>query len=205
MSKRRATNHLRCPRCRINHTLCVCEHIRPLSVKTSVSLVVHVSELTLSSNTAQFIKHMIPGEAEIFIRGHVEEKFTPDRILERKGEPLFLFPSEDSLELNSDFLKAHPGPHHLIVPDGNWNQAKKVRNREEAFRRMTAVKLPPGITGEYQLRRALYPEWVSTYESVAHALGVLEGESVRDELMTFFRKWVKRTMFNRTGYLRYSD
>lgn len=205
MSKRRATNHLRCPRCRINQNLCVCEALKPFSVRTQVSLVVHVSELTLSSNTAQFVKHMLPTQAEIYIRGHVEEKFTPEKILQRPGQQLFLYPSEDSVELNGDFLRANPGPYHLIVPDGNWNQAKKVRNREEAFSKMTAVRLPAGITGEYQLRKALYPEWVSTYESVAHALGVLEGEKVRDDLMSFFRLWVKRTMFNRTGYLRYAD
>lgn len=205
MSKRRATNHLRCPVCKINNGHCVCDALRPVELRTNVSIVVHVSELTLSSNSAQFVKHMAPNQTELFIRGHVEKKFTADEILARSGQPIFLFPSEDALELNADFLEKHPGPHHLIVPDGNWNQAKKVRAREEAFTRMMAVKLPKGITGEYQLRKALYPEWVSTYESIAHALGALEGEKVRDDLMAFFRIWVKRTMFNRTGYLRYKD
>ncbi|MFL5783860.1 MAG: tRNA-uridine aminocarboxypropyltransferase [Bacteriovoracaceae bacterium] len=205
MSKRRATNHLRCPKCRINNSLCVCEHIRPIQVKTNVSIVVHVSELTLSSNSAQFVKHMAPDQTELFIRGHVEKKFTPDEILQRPGQPLFLFPSDDALELNADFLTSFPGPHHLIVPDGNWNQAKKVRAREEAFSNMMCVKLPKGIEAEYQLRKALYPGQVSTYEAIAHALGALEGDKVRDDLMTFFRAWVKRTMYNRTGYLKYAD
>lgn len=205
MSKRRSTIESRCPKCRINNGHCICEAIIPIELKTNVSIVVHVSELTLSSNSAQFVKHMAPNQTELFIRGHVEKKFTPDEILERPGLPIFLFPSEDAVELNADFLEKYPGPHHLIVPDGNWNQAKKVRAREDAFQKMMAVKLPPGITGEYMLRKALYPEWVSTYESIAHALGALEGEKVRDDLMTFFRAWVKRTMFNRTGFLRYSD
>jgi DTW domain-containing protein YfiP len=179
--------------------------MRPIQVKTKVSIVVHVSELTLSSNSAQFVKHMVPEQTELFIRGHVEKKFTPDEILEREGQPLFLFPSEGALELNADFLQMHPGPHHLIVPDGNWNQAKKVRAREEAFSKLMCVKLPPGIEAEYKLRKALYPGQVSTYEAIAHALGALEGEKVRDDLMTFFRAWVKRTMYNRTGHLKYAD
>lgn len=166
---------------------------------------VHVSELTLTSNTAQFIQKMIPREARIFIRGAQDERFTPDKILEREGQQLFLFPSEDSVELNADFLRDNPGRHHLIVPDGKWTQAIKVRNREEAFKRMQAVRLPQGIQAEYMLRKARHPEWVSTYESVAHALGILEGEKVRDDLMTFFRTWVKRTMYNRTGYSKYAD
>lgn len=204
MSKRAVTAQ-RCIRCRINLPLCVCELIHPISVKTNISLVVHVSELTLSSNTAQFIRQMIPGQAEIFIRGQEHERFTPDEILARPGQQLFLFPSEDSLELNEEFLRNHPGPHHLIVPDGKWTQAIKVRNREPAFKSMQTVKLPKGITAEYELRKTPHPEWVSTYESVAHALGILEGAKVRDDLMTFFRAWVKRTMYNRTGYRRYED
>jgi DTW domain-containing protein YfiP len=183
----------------------VCEEIKPISIKTNISLVVHVSELTLTSNTAQFIKKMIPGQAEIYIRGMEHERFTPAQILERPGQQLFLFPSEDSVELNADFLKNNPGPHHLVVPDGKWTQANKVRNREEAFKKIQAVRLPPGIMAEYMLRKAPHPEWVSTYESIAHALGILEGEKVRDDLMAFFRTWVKRTMYNRTGYSKYAD
>ncbi len=202
---RRAITSQRCTYCRINLPLCVCEEIKPIKIQTNISLVVHVSELTLTSNTAQFIKKMIPGQAEIYIRGHEHERFTPDEILARSGQRLFLFPSEDSVELNPDFLKNNPGPHHLIVPDGKWTQANKVRNREEAFRTMQAVRLPPGIQAEYMLRKARHPEWVSTYESIAHALGILEGEKVRDDLMTFFRTWVKRTMYNRTGYSKYAD
>ncbi len=204
MSKR-ATTAERCIRCRINLPLCVCESIKPISVRTNISLVVHVSELTLTSNTAWFIKQMMPDQSEIYIRGDQFTKFTPDKILERPGQQLFLFPSEDSVELNADFLKAHPGPHHLVVPDGKWTQAIKVRNREPEFKKMMAVKLPPGILAEYELRKARHPEWVSTYESVAHALGILESQRIRDDLMTFFRAWVKRTMYNRTGYKKYAE
>lgn len=204
MSKRALTSE-RCIRCRINLPLCICDAIKPISVETNVSLVVHVSELTLTSNTAQFLKLMLPGRAEIFIRGDQYEKFTPEKVLGKTGQQLFLFPSEDSVELNADFLKLHPGPHHLVVPDGKWTQANKVRNREPEFKKMLAVRLPPGILAEYELRKTSHPEWVSTYESVAHALGILEGAKVRDDLMTFFRAWVKRSMFNRTGYRRYAD
>ncbi len=205
MTSRRASLELRCKVCRINEKLCVCAELKPLETKTLVSLVVHVRELKLSSNTAQFLQLMLPQNAETFIRGRVFENFTPDEIVKRPGRPLFLYPAEDSQELNAEFLSNNPGPYHLIVPDGNWHQARRVRKREEAFAAMPAVRLPSGITGEYYLRRAPQPEWVSTYESVAHALGILDGEKVRDDLMRFFRIWVKRTLYNRTGFSKFLD
>jgi DTW domain-containing protein YfiP len=168
-------------------------------METNVSLIVHVRELKLTSNTAQFAQKMLPQNAQITIRGKVHETFDPASLLTRPGRALFLYPHEDAQELNEDFKQTYPGPYHLIIPDGNWQQARKVRQREEALRLLPAVKLPPGIRAEYHLRKAIHPEWVSTYEAMAHALGVLESTKVRDDLMSFFRVWVSHTQKARSG------
>lgn len=199
MSQRRAGHVNRCLNCRVNNHFCVCEFIKPFKIETNVSLVVHVRELKLTSNTAQFAKKMLPDNAEIVIRGRVNEKFDPSFTLNRPGQNLFLYPHEDALELDDDFKVKHPGPYNLIIPDGNWQQARKVRQREEGFRDLLTVKLPPGIHSEYGLRKTQYPEWVSTYEAMAHALGVLDGPEVTEKLMSFFRLWVKRTEQARSG------
>ena len=199
MSTRRNGNPNRCPKCRINQELCVCEHLTPFDIASHVSLVVHVRELKLTSNTAQFGPLMLPEKAKIDIRGRVFETFDATPILERPGRPLFLYPHDDALELNDDFKAKYPGPYNLIIPDGNWQQARKVRQREEGFKNLMAVKLPPGITSEYGLRKAQHAEWVCTYEAMAHALGALEGAHVTEKLMTFFRKWVRQTERARAG------
>lgn len=199
MSQRRAGHVNRCPNCRVNNFFCVCEFIKPFHIETNVSLIVHVRELKLTSNTAQFAEKMLPGKAEVVIRGRMNDTFSSAPVLERTGRPLFLYPHEDALELNDDFKQKFPGPYHLIIPDGNWQQARKVRQREEGFSDLPAVKLPPGITSEYGLRKAIHPEWVSTYEAMTHALGILEGNEVKEKLMAFFRIWVKRTEQARSG------
>lgn len=162
-------------------------------------MIVHVRELKLTSNTAQFAQKLLPDQAEIVIRGRVNDTFQSAPTLARQGRPLFLYPHEDALELNEDFKSKFTGPYHLIIPDGNWQQARKVRQREEGFSALPAVKLPPGITAEYGLRKAQHAEWVSTYEAMAHALGILEGSEIKEKLMSFFRIWVKRTEQARSG------
>jgi DTW domain-containing protein len=199
MSQRRAGHVNRCLNCRVNHFFCVCSYIRPFDIQSNVSLIVHVRELKLTSNTAQFAEKMLPHNAEVVIRGRMNETFDSGPILRKEGRPLFLYPHEDADELNDDFKLKYSGPYHLIIPDGNWQQARKVRQREKGFSNLMAVKLPPGITAEYGLRKALHPEWVSTYEAMAHALGVLESIEVRDRLMEFFRVWVKYTQKARSG------
>lgn len=199
MSQRRAGHVNRCLTCRVNNHFCVCEHIKPFKIETNVSLIVHVRELKLTSNTAQFAQMMLPDNAEITIRGRMNETFDPSDILKRSGRPLFLYPHEDALELNDDFKAKYPGPYHLIIPDGNWQQARKVRQREKLLSEIPAVKLPMGITSEYGLRKALHPEWVSTYEAMSHALGAVESPDVTAKLMEFFRIWVNNTQRARSG------
>jgi len=121
-------------------------------------------------------------------------------IVARAGRPLFLYPNESAVELNDEFIRANPGPYHLIVPDGNWHQARKVHQREPLLKTIPTVKLRPGIMGEYELRKAPQPSYVSTFEAVAHALAVLESEKVRDELMTFFRIFVKSVLHSRKDF-----
>src|SRR5690606_24153741 len=100
--------------------LCVCSMIRPLTIEGRVSLIVHVRELKLTSNTAQFVEKLLPQNARIFIRGKVHEHFTAGPVMEQSGaRPLFLYPHEDAMELNENFVQQFPGPYHLIVPDGN--------------------------------------------------------------------------------------
>jgi DTW domain-containing protein YfiP len=183
----------------VNTFFCVCSYLRPFDIQTKISLIVHVRELKLTSNTAQFAEKMLPHHAEVVIRGRVNETFDSAPVLQKEGRPLFLYPHEDAEELNEVFKLKYPGPYHLIIPDGNWQQARKVRQREEGFKNLMAVKLPAGITAEYGLRKALHAEWVSTYEAMAHALGILESPEVRDRLMEFFRIWVKHTQKARSG------
>jgi len=172
--------------------------MQPFQIEGVVSLIVHVRELKLTSNTAHFVNKLLPQNSELFIRGRMNDNFEGEKVLRENVRPLFLYPHEDAHELNEEFKKNFPGPYQLIVPDGNWHQARKVRQRESAFKDIPAVKLPPGITTEYKLRKAPHPEWVCTYEAVAHALGILEGVEVKERLMEFFRHWVKTAIFNRT-------
>lgn len=199
MNQRRAGHGNRCGRCRVNNHFCVCEALKPFSIGTNVSLIVHVSELILTSNTAQFVQKMLPQNAEIYIRGSGREVFSPDPLLAREGRPLYLFPDENSVELNDEFLEKYPGPYHLIVPDGNWGQAKKVKVREKKFHDILSVRIPEGNVAEYKLRKAPKPNWVSTYEAVTHALRILEGEEAANKLMDFFRVWVEATLNARSG------
>ena len=88
-------------------------------------------------------------------------------------------------------------PVTLIVPDGNWAQAKKAFKREKALHAFPRVKLPLGPPSKYWLRAAPRPEAVSTYEAIARAMGFLEGPEVQARMEAFFDVMVERTLHAR--------
>ncbi len=200
MSKRRSTHGKRCLRCRINKAMCFCDQIVEHETKTRVSIIMHHREKHLTSNTAKLATLTLKN-ATIYMRGLPEAPFSLEQLnLEPGTLPLYLFPDEDAVELNDEFLATHPGPYHLIVPDGTWNQAKKVRRREPGLSDLLCVKISENVKGEYKLRRGVREDGVCTFEAIVHALHVLENKTVADDLMRQFRIMNNRVAKSREAY-----
>lgn len=200
MSKRRSTQGKRCLRCRINKILCFCDQILEHQTKTRVSIIMHHREKHLTSNTAKLAELTLTN-AQIYQRGLPEAPFSLEQLnISADTLPLYLFPDEDAVELNDEFLETHPGPFHLIVPDGTWNQAKKVRRREPGLSEILCVKLSETVKGEYKLRRGVRDDGVCTFEAIAYALEVLENKTVSDDLLRQFRIMNNRVAKSRSAF-----
>lgn len=200
MSKRRSTHGKRCLRCRINLSLCFCDQILEHQTKTRVSIIMHHREEHLTSNTAKLATMTLTNSA-IFPRGLPEDPFSLSQLkLEPEVLALYLFPDEDALVLNEEFKLTHPGPYHLIIPDGTWNQAKKVRRREPGLTEIQCVKLSDDVKGEYKLRRGVREDGVCTFEAIAYALEILENKEVSDDLLRQFRIMNNRVAKSRSAF-----
>ena len=200
MSKRRSTHGKRCDRCRINKALCFCDHILKHQTLTRISIIMHHREEHLTSNTAK-LATMTLENSTIYPRGLPEAPFSLGLLnLEAGTLPLYLFPDDDAIELNDEFKIAHPGPYHLIIPDGTWGQAIKVRRREPGLSEILCVKLSDEIKGEYKLRRGVREDGVCTFEAIAHALQVLESEDLSNDLLRQFRIMNNRVAKSRSAF-----
>ncbi|MBP9682993.1 MAG: DTW domain-containing protein, partial [Bacteriovorax sp.] len=195
-----STQGKRCERCRISTILCFCDQIKEHTTNTRVSIIMHHREKHLTSNTAKLVTLTLTN-ASIFPRGLPEAPFSIGQLeLNPDVRPLYLFPDEDALELNAEFREKFPGPYHLIIPDGTWNQAKKVRRREPGLLEIQCVKLSDTVKGEYKLRRGVRDDGVCTFEAVAHALEILENKEVSEDLLRQFRIMNNRVAKSRSAF-----
>lgn len=198
----------RCGRCWIFKPLCVCGEFVPRETRTRVIIVMHRRELTLATNTAR-LAALCLSRCEIRVRGLEDERLSQQGLVPTADvQPVVLFPYEDAEVLDPAWLDRHDvasRPVTLIVPDGNWRQGRKAATREPGLKDLPRVKLAPGPLSRYRLRKEHQPQFVSTFEAIARALGVLEGNPVlREELEAFFEKRVERSLWA-SGKLREED
>jgi DTW domain-containing protein YfiP len=180
--------------------LCVCALIPSprLVTRTRLVLLIHRYEERKPTNTGRLAAECL-ANSEVVVRGH-EAQPTPAFVSAPDRQPLLLFPHEGATPL-AELLVADGSrfarPVTLIVPDGNWRQASKVRQRVPGLRDVPCVALPAAEPSSYRLRSEPHAAGLSTLEAIARAMGLLEGDHVRRVLEGVFRAMVERTLWSR--------
>jgi DTW domain-containing protein len=190
---RRDNANLRCSRCRLHQSLCFCERLVRLTTRTQLLLVIHRFEDRKPTNTGRLATECLVN-SRVLVRGEPGQR-DPEVLVESGYQPLLLFPSTDARPL-SDFAQCER-PISLIVPDGNWRQASKMRLRMPGLSEVPVVALPKGQPERYRLRFEPHPDGLSTMEAIARAFGIIEGPEVEDALSRVLRIMVERTLWAR--------
>ncbi len=191
-----------CPVCRLHGWLCMCAHAPCVAPRSSLLLVVHVHELGRTSNTARLLTLAI---RDTILVGHGGRETPADleSLIPAGATPVVLFPGRGARTLTPELVATLPSPLALIVPDGNWKQAGRMVKRLPLLAGAVKIALPTRAFEGSALRRNR-PGRMSTYEAVAQALGVLEGEAVAGPLLDFYRRATDRMLFVR-GKLKLGD
>ncbi len=179
----------RCEACGLRRPACLCGEILPRRTRTQVVLITHRAERRKSTNTGRLVALALLG-AEVRVRGDRGPIARPPL---PEGRRLLLFPHPEARELTAD--DGRGPPIVLLVPDGTWNQARRIHRRDPDAGDAEPVRLLPGAPSRYGLRRAPREGTVSTLEAVARALAVLEpdGEAIEGALMRILDTFVQRS------------
>jgi DTW domain-containing protein YfiP len=180
----------------MHETLCICALIPRIATRTRLLLVIHRYEDRKPTNTGRLASECLPN-SEVIVRGH-EDRPSEPVAFSPAVQPVLLFPHEDATPIEA--FRASSRPVTLIVPDGTWRQASKVRSRVAGMRDVPCVSLPRGARSTYRLRFDAHDEGLATMEAIARAFGILEGE--RGETVQGSLEWVFRAMVERTLWAR---
>lgn len=154
---------------------------------------VHVHELKRSSNTGRLaLKALV--NSEMRVRGNTREPLDLRDLLNPRYRTFLFYPSDDAVELDNELVARDRTPIQLIVPDGTWRQASKVHSRHHELKDVPRVKIGAPNLSKFHLRAQHRPEGMATLQAVAHALGVIEGDLVKAQLLKLYDLRVERTL-----------
>lgn len=185
-----------CENCFLHRDRCLCDFIPRLETKTKISLVIHAKELRRTTNTGLLATKALVN-SQILVRGTDNGRLDLSELLNPMYRPILFFPAEGAEELNLDFVDQSELPIHLIVPDGNWRQASKVHHRHPELKDIPRVMIKFPNTATQHLRAESTPEGMATLQAIAHALGVIEGEFVKQKLLELYHLKLERTLLGR--------
>ena len=189
----RARSEGRCPRCLLHERACSCARGPRLATRTRVVLVVHRDEIHKPTNSGLLaVASLLNSEAHV--RG-LRDGEAPALAFDAETQPLLLFPHADAEPIAR--FTASSRPITLVVPDGTWRQAARVRRRVPGLAALPCVALPAEATASARIRAQPHDERLPTLVAIARALGILEGAAVRDALEDVFAALVERTLDRR--------
>lgn len=193
----------RCARCRMLRAECFCDLIPTVATRTRLVLVLHEAEDRKPSNTGRLALSCLPNSALVMRGGHEQASPVAAESWTEHGTPVLLFPHPDAQPIEA--WRDSSRPVTLVVPDGTWRQAQRVRRRIPGLDAVPCAVVKRDQPSEYRLRHTPFPRRLATMEAIAEALGVLEGPSVREELLRIFQVMVERSMRVRAPVARPRD
>jgi DTW domain-containing protein YfiP len=151
--------HDRCHACAFRGPACLCGELSRVHNHLPVVVLRHAAELSKPTGSARWASLAL-SRCEIVDYALLPEPFD-DRVLDSRGAWL-VFPGAAT--------SVPPGkPARLIVPDGTWQQARRMVARVAKLRSLPRLSLPPPLQTA-RLRRA--PRGgMSTLEAISAALG----------------------------------
>lgn len=154
----RHSKDLRCPRCAFRGDPCLCPDIPRVEARLGIAIVRHAAEIKKQSNSARWAALALGCP----ITDYAATSAPFDGAALDVRDAWLLFPSGDATEA------PHPPPRRLIVPDGTWQQARRIAARVPELQRLPRLSLSAAPGGR-RLRRAP-ANGMSTLEAIAAAL-----------------------------------
>ncbi|XP_053955791.1 tRNA-uridine aminocarboxypropyltransferase 2 [Anastrepha ludens] len=177
----------KCDKCKRPAVVCWCPSLPnpPLDIKSSIVILQHPAEEKRSLRTALMLQlGVTPGKCVVY-----KGKRFPSPKNQTELEPilnspnaLLLYPSKDSvpiecvkmLKTSMEGTQIEKDPFTLVLIDGTWPQAKAIYASSPMLHRMRQIKLIAAGNSDYIIRTQPTEGCLSTLETAAQALSVLE-------------------------------
>jgi len=188
-----------CPGCRIFKEICLCGHIRKFALKTRLTLLIHAKEIKRITNTGRFALYSLENSKAI-LKGDRDSLCQPHELVPDEYQSILLTPHAPTI-LNQSIIQSISKPINLIVPDGTWQQVRRMVSSEKKLYEIPHFKLPAEDRVFSTLRNAPYEEFIPTLAAISHALGIIENHEIQEyfeNLLQIMTQRLKKRLYRKS-------
>ncbi|XP_034115786.1 tRNA-uridine aminocarboxypropyltransferase 2 [Drosophila albomicans] len=176
----------KCEQCKRPVVVCWCSALPqpPLAVDSQIVILQHPAEEKRSLRTAHMLQlGLQPGKCVVYKGKRFPNTRHSAELQHLLDSPqtLLLYPSKESVPLEN--IDRSAGPYNLVLIDGTWPQAKAIYASSPALHRLRQVKLIAVGISDYIIRTQPTEGCLSTLETAAQCLAVLESQPELRQLL----------------------
>ncbi len=185
-----------CYRCMRPVPMCWCADVPVVESRTGFVVLQHPKERFHPFGTARLVALALPRARVVVPWSGLYGNLTQP--VEVPPDAAVLFPHPDAEDLAA--LPPAERPRTLVVLDGTWSHARRLYHENPWLHRLRHVRLHPAVPSNYRIRREPQADYLSTVESVALALELLEpGNPAPERLRAAFARVIDRQV-RHTGH-----
>ena len=173
----------RCERCAFRARPCLCPDVPHVTARTEIIVVRHAAELLKQSGSARWAALALGASCRIIDYAATPEPFDGS-LLPLDGAWLLYPGGEEGVP--------SPLPQRLIIPDGTWQQARRMVARIPELRSLPRLALPAPGPGP-RLRKSKDASGMCTLEAIAGALQLCGEPGPAAQLQALYETVMRRT------------
>ncbi len=170
-----------CYRCNRSMKNCLCHFIHPVETKTRFVILMHPKEYKhIKNNTGRLTNLSLPN-SQIFVGvDFSHHKQLNEIINNQENYCAVLFPSQNSINLNTQPLDIKKKKLVIFVIDATWSSAKPILRLSQNLQHLPKVSFSHTKTSKYSFKKQPFVQALSTMESVLCILEILHKKGIEN-------------------------
>ena len=175
-----------CASCLRPQSACICQWVKQTEHAVEVLILQHPLEVHEAKGSARLL-HLSLQHSQLVVGEEFESTLLQDLLTKQGKFPVLLYPDspEDAglgllkpANIASEMLQ-HPERLRLVVLDGTWRKSRKMLYLNPLLQQLPRLPLHDTAPSKYLIRKAHFPNQLSTIEATCAALAHLEGNALQ--------------------------
>lgn len=169
----------KCYRCYRPLSACLCAHVKPIETKTKFVILMHPKEFKKTKNGTGHLTHLSLPNSELFVDIDFSAHREVNALIDDANNLCYvLYPSQESLNLNTQKIDAQGRQTVIFIIDSTWACSLKVLRLSKNLQKLPKLSFTHTKSSQFQIKEQPAAFCLSTIESTLTVLELLHEQEV---------------------------